>query len=605
MPLTDIPADTIVQTERTIENTVQTEKPTDNIVQTEKPSDLIGQSQTISDSTKQSKSQSISDFDKQSQTTTDTTVQIEKPTDTVVSSDFVGQTNILSDSTGQSQTSSDSIRQSNTLSDSTGQSQISSYSTEQSNTPSDSIEQSQTISSSDISKNASDDFSNNNSNYLLSDISSGEIFHCLKNNNSYDDKNNIYFHLCLNYSKDKILDDLDDMIKHIDVNKTYKIIGKDFLAQVIPIDYLDGNTRNITDIFSFSYINFTECEKILRESNEYYSPRKITFVQIEINNSNNDVLVNQLEYQAYDDTKNPIDLFLCKNATVKTYFNLKNETKDEIDLISFFKKKGIDILDLNDNFFNDVCLPYSLSENDLTLNDRIKDIYKNYTFCEKNCKLVNINYEEYKAVCDCTIKENMNTSNFNFNLSNIQIEKKKNNFKIIKCHNSFTSIKDNLSNIGFWIFLGLMILNIILLFLYIYGLKTIQNYIGREMGKHGYIGKSDESHAFCHNYIKKLDKLILRLKDLKNDFIKKGAGAPPKHKRKIITLTDQIESKNSLNKKRFKIKDKESLKRDIEVLKSRMNKTKKIKKDISTTTDKIYESSLKMNHNINNKNLNE
>ena len=213
------------------------------------------------------------------------------------------------------------------------------------------------------------------------------------------------------------------MVKYIDENKTYKIIGKDFLAQVIHIDYLDENTQNITDIFSPSYINFTECEKILIESNEYYSPKKITFVH-EINNSNNDILVNHLEYQAYGDTKNPIDLFLCKNATVKAYYIFKNETKDEIDLMSFFKKEGIDILDLNDNFFNDVCLPYSDSENYLTLNDRIKDIYKNYTFYDKNYKLVNINYEKYKVECDPTIKENINVTDFNFNLPNIQIEKK-------------------------------------------------------------------------------------------------------------------------------------------------------------------------------------
>ena len=162
------------------------------------------------------------------------------------------------------------------------------------------------------------------------------------------------------------------MIELIDENKTYKIIGKDFIAQVIP---LDENTTNNTDIFTSSYTNFTECEKILREFQKIYSPRKITFIQIELNNSNNDILVNQIEYKAYDDSKKPLNLSLCENSTIKTYYNIKNDTKEEVDLISYFKKNRIDILDLNENFFNDVCLPYSDSENDLTLNDRIKDIY--------------------------------------------------------------------------------------------------------------------------------------------------------------------------------------------------------------------------------------
>ena len=392
------------------------------------------------------------------------------------------------------------------------------------------------------------------------------------------------------------------MIELIDENKTYKIIGKDFIAQIIP---LDENTTNNADIFTSSYTNFTECEKILREFHKIYSPRKITFIQVELNNSNTDILINQIEYKAYDDSKTPLNLSLCENSTIKTYYNIKNNTKEEVDLISYFKKNGIDILDLNDNFFNDVCLPYSDSENDLTLNDRIKDIYKNYTFCEKNCKLIEINYEEYKAVCDCTIKENLSVTDFNFNLSDTQIEKKNNNFQIIKCHNAFTSIKDNLGNIGFWIFLGLMILNIILLFLYIYGLKTIKNYITKEMVNHGYIGKSDESHAFCHNYIKKLDKLILRLKNMKSGFAKKGVGAPPKHKIKIKNL-DKSERYKFMPRNKLKSNNsKASLEKKIELLKSRMNKTKKVNKSNSDTIEQLYNTKFKMNTQIDSNNGNE
>ena len=460
-------------------------------------------------------------------------------------------------------------------------------------------------SSSDTSENISKDTSNKNSDIISSEV----IFDCLDNYFSHDKQNDIYSHLCPDFSKDDIKDNLNFIVQKIDNNTNYKIIGKDFIAQITPLDYLNDNITNNTDIFSSSsYTNFTECEKILRESNEYYSPRKITFVQIQLNNTNDDILVNQIEYQAYDDTNNPLNLSVCENTTIKTYYAIKNNTKEEVDLISLFKKDGIDILDLNDKFFNDVCLPYSDSNNDLTLNDRIKDIYKNYIFCEKNCKLVEIIYEEYKAVCNCTIKENINSTDFNFNLSKIQTEKKNNNFKIIKCHNSFTSIKDNLGNIGFWIFLGLMLLNIILLFLYIYGLKTIQNYITREMAKHGYIGKSDESHAFCHNYIKKLDKLILRLNEMKSGFIKKVVKAPPKHKTRVINLNNKSERTafNSSIKKLNTKNNKQSLEKNIELLKSRMNKTKKIIKNPSSDTlERLNDKQLKLSAQNGSNNINE
>ena len=48
------------------------------------------------------------------------------------------------------------------------------------------------------------------------------------------------------------------------------------------------------------------------------------------------------------------------------------------------------------------------------------------------------------------------------------------------------------------------------------------------MANYGYIGKSDVEHAFCHNYIKKLDKLIERLKQMRSDFVNKKE--PPKKK---------------------------------------------------------------------------
>ena len=71
---------------------------------------------------------------------------------------------------------------------------------------------------------------------------------------------------------------------------------------------------------------------------------------------------------------------------------------------------------------------YSDSENDIELNDRIKDKYKNYIFFEKYYKLVEIKYEEYKALYDYTIKENVDETNFNNNFSN---KKRKTNNNIL------------------------------------------------------------------------------------------------------------------------------------------------------------------------------
>ena len=49
--------------------------------------------------------------------------------------------------------------------------------------------------------------------------------------------------------------------------------------------------------------------------------------------------------------------------------------------ISRFKDLGVDIFNINDSFFNDICHPYSDSKNDIILEDRIIDIYQNYSLC--------------------------------------------------------------------------------------------------------------------------------------------------------------------------------------------------------------------------------
>ena len=530
------------------------------VPETYKPSDTIQPTEQFPDTTQQTDAETTQQID--TETTQQTDAETTQQTDTETTQQTDTETTQQTDTETTQQTDTETTQQTDT------------ETTQQTDTETTQQTDTETTQQTDSTNNISLDTSS----YDLLSNNKEEILDCMDHIFSHDDKYDISTYLCLNFSKDNILNNTDDIVKKIDENKNYKIIGNDFVAQIFPIDYLDeNNTKNNTEIFSSSsFTNFTECEKILRDVYKIESPRKIIFIQIELNNTNDDILINQLEYQAFADNNTKLNLSLCEKANITTYYELTNDKKEEVDLISYFKKKGIDILDTNDKFFNDICLPYSDSENDLTLNDRIKDIYKNYTFCEKNCKLIEINFEEYKAKCDCTTKENMNVTDFNFDSSNIQTKKQNNNFKIIKCYNGFTSIKDNLNNIGFWIFLGLMILNILLLILYFCGFKKIKQYLGLEMANHGYIGKSDGNIVFCHNYVKQLDKLIQRLNQMKNNLFKKGEPPKKAKKRKHSSLGSD-RNKFLIYKKPQSKKSQKDLKKDIKLLKCRMDKTKKVK----------------------------
>ena len=431
-------------------------------------------------------------------------------------------------------------------------------------------DESDTTDTSKINTDISEETSKENSQIDNSKDNSNS--NCLDNYISHDTNKDIYFYICPDYTTNEIEENLIEIVNKIDIDKNYKIQASDYITLITSIDYSDPSSKINTEIFFPStYVNFSECEKILRNNNEILSPRKITFVQIEKNNTIDDVLVNQIEYKVYDDNQKMLNLSLCNNKSIDIHYSLKDNTTDKINLINSFKEKGINILDINDDFFNDVCIPYSESGHDLTLNDRIQEIYKNYTFCEKNCELKEIDYDDMMITCNCTIKNNVNVKDLNFDLSERNNETKNMNYKIIKCLNSFGSIKDNIYNLGFWIFLFLMILNIILLILFCcYGIRRLEAYIKKEIAKYGYIGKSDEGHAFCHNYVKKLDKLIERIKKMKSDFLQKKASPP---KRKIHMITDRSEGKKKLINK---LSINKNIKK-LEDLKKRMDKTKKLK----------------------------
>ena len=66
----------------------------------------------------------------------------------------------------------------------------------------------------------------------------------------------------------------------------------------------------------------------------------------------------------------------------------------------FFKHK----INKNSRFYTDFCTPVSLGGNDITLEDRKKDIYpNNITLCKSNCKYSGVNIEERRVICSCII----------------------------------------------------------------------------------------------------------------------------------------------------------------------------------------------------------
>ncbi len=76
-------------------------------------------------------------------------------------------------------------------------------------------------------------------------------------------------------------------------------------------------------------------------------------------NENEGILVDQVEYQVFDENNEEMDLSICDNVDIPIEYKIKNTSLLKLNEASNFKDMGIDVFDLNDKFFNDICYPYS------------------------------------------------------------------------------------------------------------------------------------------------------------------------------------------------------------------------------------------------------
>ena len=122
-------------------------------------------------------------------------------------------------------------------------------------------------------------------------------------------------------------------------------------------------------------------------------------------------------------------------------------------MISYYSELGIDIFDGKDSFFNDLCYPFSISNSDIILKDRLLDIYQNYSLCEYGCEYDKIDIENMSVVCSCQVKTEINTELSPPVFSEIVKDTfKDSNIGVIRCYKLVFNFENKLHNVGFLLF---------------------------------------------------------------------------------------------------------------------------------------------------------
>ena len=187
---------------------------------------------------------------------------------------------------------------------------------------------------------------------------------------------------------------------------------------------------------------------------------------------------------------------------IDIYIPITNLQEAKFDLTKYFAEQGYDIYNKNSEFYNDFCTPANLEDNDITLEDRKKDIYPhNLTLCKNNCIYNGVNIEEKRIICSCNLNPDKNTGEdnefkekddgnfFSYLLDNI-------NYRIFNCYKLFFN-SGNLKKSYFFyiilaIFIILLIINCIFLF---HTLEKFKIFLAREMPANKIANKDDISES--------------------------------------------------------------------------------------------------------------
>ena len=306
----------------------------------------------------------------------------------------------------------------------------------------------------------------------------------LKQNINFTYNGNIY-EAELNMTKEEMLNNLDNIIKLIEIGNNYKLVENNYDIIISPIN----NYKNMNS----TYIDFDECTDILRTKYNLSSEEIITILQIEIKCTNEKILTDQIEYTLFDEEKNKLDLSFCQNIPITIDYKIKNSSLINDKMISHYSDLNIDIFNIEDSFFNDICYPFSDNKADLVLNDRVNDIYQNYSLCENNCVYKEIDAESLTVKCQCNVKEEIDIEEkppiFSQIVKNSFADS---NFGVIRCFNKVFCLTDKINNIGFWISIIIISLHIVLFIIFfIYKLNSIKVFIFKEIEKNNYIDKNN------------------------------------------------------------------------------------------------------------------
>ena len=331
--------------------------------------------------------------------------------------------------------------------------------------------------------------------------------------------------------------------------------------------------------------DFNECISLLVETYNYSKDEiHIGIFQnndLKKNNPNSVLLsaINSTSFKLFLSNGTNINFSICNNMEMKVEKPINTSLiwnfDESLDLLN---KYNLSIFDINNEIFDDICVPLELNGKDLSIFTRQNRIKSKLNLCDQGCEFLGVDYEKNYSICKCKIKneeeKQMDMKGFmaqNFDIIN---QTKNSNIKIFKC---LTKTKFDRTNYIFYISLIFLSSNCFLLFFafYLFYVKNKTNQINSSESKESVNNTFDENK----NTNKKIFSYINNSNH--NSSLDNNGG---KNKTFVYNFQPEDEqNKNSetlnLNEKIWFKNKKNILSKSVPIISTKNNKEKEINKD--------------------------
>ena len=281
-----------------------------------------------------------------------------------------------------------------------------------------------------------------------------------------------------------------------------------FTITIYPLDIEDFVYEQIllTNDLIFSnftklYVNFIEYEVSLSKLllvclMQYYTTNSpLNYVNYFLYSLNEQTylgeIINQKNSNSLKKPDDKLDIlyplynYINENSTLN-----KRNKENLVDNIKEMNSKypKIDLSNINDPFYNDICFLFTSEVNtDMSLNDRRKEYYINVSLCENNCSLITILRKDIKtprSLCNCDIKSTVYLNN-SVGKTDIIPSISSYNGKVVSCITKTFNKNFLSSNIIFWIFILVFLFLISMIIAWIiFGKKELKKLLGLSNNNH-------------------------------------------------------------------------------------------------------------------------